>query len=169
MVMGLDLGSQEAGLAVVEPGEGCFVLRACLSFRPGRASMPERLEKLYHWLSVQLQDWPAALVAMEDPFVGRNPRSALALGALKGLVWGTLLAMGRPAPLLLAPAQVKKAITGRAHAPKEQVAAMLRHYFGQEVSLPDNHHATDAVAIALAAAFLQNSPIKRTFTNRAER
>lgn len=169
MVMGLDLGSQEAGLAVVEPGERRFVLRVCLSFRPGRASMPERLERLYHWLSAQLQAWPAALVAMEDPFVGKNARSALALGTVKGLVWGTLLALGRPAPLLLAPARVKKAITGQAHASKEQVAAMLVHYFDQNPALPDNNHVTDAVAIALAAAFFQNSPIRRTFTRRAER
>ncbi|RMF48088.1 MAG: crossover junction endodeoxyribonuclease RuvC [Bacteroidetes bacterium] len=169
MVMGLDLGSQEVGLAVVEALEGRFVLRVCLGYRLGRASLPERLAKLHHWLSAQLHAWPAALVAIEDPFVGKNARSALALGTVKGLVWGMLLGLGRPAPLLLAPSQVKKAITGQAHAPKEQVAAMLVHYLGEAPPLPDNTHATDAVAIALAAAFLQNSPIKRTFTNRAER
>jgi hypothetical protein len=35
--------------------------------------------------------------------------------------------------------------------------------------LPENPHATDAIGIAIARALLQNSPITRRFTSRADR
>lgn len=169
--IGIDIGSQEVGLAVVEAkGALQFRLLACEAFSLGRGALEVRLTKLHGWLQQQLEPWaPSAPVYLEEPFVGRSVRSALVLGTVKGLLWGLLLSMGRPGPHTLPAVRIKKALTGRTHADKAQVATMLQHYLEPPFSIPPSEHASDAVAIAIAAACLQNSPITRKLTKRAER
>lgn len=169
--MGIDIGSQGVGLAVVEAqGGSLFRLLACEALDLGRGPLEARLSKLHQWLQQRLAPWaPSVPVYIEEPFVGRSVRSALVLGTVKGLLWGLLLSMGRAAPLPLPAVHIKKAITGRPHADKAQVAAMLQHYVEPPFGLPPSEHASDAIAIAIAAACLQNSPITRKLTKRAER
>ncbi|MCS7163261.1 MAG: crossover junction endodeoxyribonuclease RuvC [Bacteroidia bacterium] len=169
--LGIDPGAQAVGLALVEGSHAPFrLLKAeTLSLTQSRA-LDERLHTLYAGLEAFLASFSSAVQpAMEAPFLGHNPRSALILGAFQGAIWGFLCLRGYPPPIRLAPARIKKAITGRAHADKTQVAAMLSYYLKGTLPPPSSNHATDAIAIALAAAFLQNSPITRRFTSRAER
>lgn len=169
--MGLDIGSQGVGLAVVEAkGSLRFRLLACEALALGRSPLEARLGKLHEWLQQQVGAWPPSVPAyLEEPFVGRSVRSALVLGTVKGLVWGLFLSLGRAAPLSLSAVHIKKALTGRAHADKTQVAAMLQHYLEPPFSSPPSEHASDAIAIAIAAACLHSSPITRRLTKRAER
>ncbi|MEN2992376.1 MAG: crossover junction endodeoxyribonuclease RuvC [Bacteroidia bacterium] len=169
--LGIDPGVQAVGLALVEGVRAPFrLLKAeTLSLTPSRA-LDERLRTLYTGLENFLSSFSQEVQpAMEAPFLGRNPSSALILGAFQGAIWGFLCLRGYPPPIRLAPARIKKAITGRAHADKAQVAAMLPYYLQGPLPQPSSTHATDAIAIALAAAFLQSSPITRRFTSRAER
>lgn len=169
--IGVDIGSQAVGFAVVEGvGPQRFRLLACEAIELGRGTLEARLAKLHPWLRTQIEPWaPATPIYMEEPFVGRSARSALVLGTVKGLLWGLVLSMGRSAPHTLPAVHIKKALTGRAHASKAQVAAMLQHYLVPPFSLPPSEHATDAIAIAIAAAYLQNSPINRRLTRRADK
>ncbi|GIV23496.1 MAG: hypothetical protein KatS3mg025_1155 [Bacteroidia bacterium] len=169
--IGIDLGAQEVGFALLKvEGSTTFYLEKAVGLALGSRPLEERLTDLHRWLADQLMATPQeSVVWMEEPFVGKSVRSALMLGTAKGLLWGLLLSLGRPAPVALAAVQVKKAVTGRAHASKEQLAAMLQHYLLPPYQLPDNLHITDAIAIAIAGASLQNSPITRRFTSRAER
>ncbi|MCX7605640.1 MAG: crossover junction endodeoxyribonuclease RuvC [Bacteroidia bacterium] len=168
--IGIDIGSQAVGWAVVQlMPAGRFFLHSCEAIDLGKAPLENRLSTLHTWLLDHLKNWPTVTsVAIEEPFVGKSIRSALTLGTVKGLVWSLLLSQGKPPPHRLAAVQVKKAITGRPHADKTQVAAMLQHYL-VSAELPQNPHATDAIAIAIAAALAQNSPISRRLKSRAER
>lgn len=169
--IGIDLGVQHVGFALLKAeGSTTFYLEKAVGLALGSRPLEERLMVLHSWLADQLVGTPGeSVVWMEEPFVGKSVRSALILGTVKGLLWGLLLSLGRPVPNSLAAVQVKKAVTGRAHASKEQLAAMLPHYLLPPYQLPDNPHVTDAIAIAIAGASLQNSPITRRFTSRAER
>lgn len=168
--IGIDLGSQAIGFAVVEREEQGFVGRHSEALILPSRPIEERLREIYSWLRERLGEWlPAQAVAIEEPFLGRNVSSALILGTMKGLLWGLLLERGEGSLLTLSPAEVKRTITGRAHASKEQVATMLQYHLRWEGELPTSDHATDAIAIALAAAYNQNSPITRRLTKRAER
>lgn len=169
--IGIDIGSQEVGLACIAGENQVIRLLLCEPLQLRKASLEERIHRLHEWLAerFQLYEGRVSQVALEEPFVGKNIRSALLLGTIKGLVWGMLLSQGYSAPLLLSPAQVKKAITGNPYASKEQVARMLPHHLGGAVSLPSSEHATDALAIALTAYYYQNSAITRTLSKRAER
>lgn len=167
--VGIDIGSRSVGFAVVEGKGPLFTLLRCEAVALGEKPLSERVALLHAWLTPRLAEWPQAGVALEEPFAGKSIQSALVLGTIKGMVWGILLAQQRPSPQFLPAVAVKKALTGRGHAPKAQVAAMLQHHLRPPYTLPENDHATDAVAIAIAAALSQNSPITRTFKSRAER
>ncbi|MCX7651529.1 MAG: crossover junction endodeoxyribonuclease RuvC [Bacteroidia bacterium] len=168
--IGVDLGSQAVGFGVVEQKEGGYVLASCEALHLPPKALRERLSIIHAWLKAKIQSHlPAECIAMEAPFVGKNARSALTLGLVQGLLWGILLENGQTEVFVLSPAEIKRAITGRPHAPKAQVAAMLPHHLKLYEPLPNSDHATDAAAIALAAAYLQNSAITRRLTKRAER
>lgn len=170
---GIDLGLQTAAVAFLRGGTTApWILESVdiLSFPPG--SIDERLDRYRTWLKMQMgkvDSHEVEGVFIEKPFVGKNSRSALLLGTLQGVTWALLKEADWPALELLEPVRVKKALTGRGSASKAQVAAWLPHYLAPHTPLPPSHHATDAIAIAIAGALSQNSAITRTFTSRAER
>ncbi|MCX8113205.1 MAG: crossover junction endodeoxyribonuclease RuvC [Bacteroidia bacterium] len=167
--VGIDLGSQAIGLAVICKREKGYELVLCEVLHLTSKPLAERLPPLYQWLKTQLESiLPAEAVVIESPFVGRNARTAITLGVVQGLLWAILIEKGCQL-MTLSPAEIKRTIAGRPHASKEQVAAMLVHHLHMSVPIPDSSHASDAVAIALAAAYHQNSPITRRFIRRAER
>lgn len=171
--VGIDLGLQTTAIAIIQGhASGPWTLERVevLSFPP--TSVEERLEQYRSWLKEQILKVSAETIAgafAEMPFVGKNVRSALLLGALQGVTWTLLREAEWPSLQMLAPVQVKKALTGRGSASKAQIAAWLPHYLLNPASIPHNHHATDAIAIAIAGALAQNSAITRKFTSRAER
>jgi crossover junction endodeoxyribonuclease RuvC len=92
-----------------------------------------------------------AVVAVEAVFAHReHPRAAVAMAHARGVL--LLAAARRGLPVIeLAPASVKKSLTGLGNASKDQVAAAV----GQVLSLdelPTPRDVTDAIAIAIAAA-----------------
>ncbi|MCS7297183.1 MAG: crossover junction endodeoxyribonuclease RuvC [Bacteroidia bacterium] len=168
--IGIDLGTQAVGFAVVEGTQQNYVLTHWDVLRVARAPLPHRMNAIYTWLSQKVEKWtPFQAVGIEEPFVGRNVRSALLLGTVKGLVWALLLQRGFEAPVTLSPSEVKRAITGRAHASKEQVSGMLSHHLHLPPSPPADPDAVDAAAIALAVAYAQNSPMILRLTKRADK
>ena len=85
----------------------------------------------------------------EDVFSHINVRSALALAQARGMV----LAVAGMAGLSVysyAPAVVKKSVTGRGRAGKEQVAAMVQMLVG--LQSPPRSDAADALAVAITHA-----------------
>ena len=89
----------------------------------------------------------AARVAVESPFVGKNSKTALQLGLLRGMLWALTIQRLGSVPIEITPAEAKQALTGHGAADK---AAML--YFARVrcgVYLPE--HAADAYGVALAA------------------
>ena len=67
-------------------------------------------------------------VALEAPFMGKNPQSMLKLGRAQGVSMAA--ALSRDIPVTeYAPKKIKQSITGQGTASKEQVAAMLKNIF----------------------------------------
>lgn len=115
----------------------------------GNAALPERLATLHAGLTELLADNPPDIIGMESVFQGPNTRSLVVLGQARGAL---LAAVGvHQVPLVeLAPAEVKKAVTGRGGARKEQVAHMVRAMLGSTALAGLGLDATDALAVALA-------------------
>lgn len=168
--IGIDLGSQEVGFALIQKERNGYTLLVCEALHLSRRGLSTRLATIHAWLKDRIESyWPVSTVAIEAPFVGKNVRSALTLGVMQGILWGIILERGENILMLLSPAEIKRAITGRGHATKEQVAEMLKYQLHTALPFPESEHATDAAAIALTAAYYQNSAMTRRLSKRADR
>ena len=124
---------------------------------PANAPLETRLAFLHEGLTGVLAATPPDLVGIESVFHGPNTKSLVTLGQARGVL---LAAVGaREVPLVeLTPAEVKKAVTGRGGATKEQVAHMVGALLGWRPDEAARTHgkvaaqdATDALGVAVAS------------------
>ena len=115
-------------------------------------SLGERLHHLYTGLLGLMETFPPDEVAVEDPFVSVNARTAMAVGQAQGLA--LMAAAARSVPVSrYSPLQVKLAVSGHGGATKEQVQQAIRMQVDLDVAaMPED--ASDALAVALC--HLQN-------------
>jgi crossover junction endodeoxyribonuclease RuvC len=148
IVLGIDPGSLVCGYGVVTAdGAGRYRYVECgVVTAPAGAPMEQRLGEIARWLTDVVTELRPTAVAVEDVFAKINVRSALALAQARGMV----LAVAGMAGLSVhsyAPALVKKTVTGRGRASKEQVTAMVQALTG--LRRPPRADAADALAVAI--------------------
>ena len=150
IVLGIDPGTRTAGYGVIEI-EGRT--ERALDF--GTIELPDdldhtlRLQRIYDRVLELADAHTPDEVAVEVPFLGQNVQSLRKLVRVEATVM--LAAMHRQLPVAqYAPAEVKKSVTGKGRASKEQVAFMVRAI----LSLADSGKldASDALAVALCHA-----------------
>lgn len=91
-------------------------------------------------------------IAIEAPFLGKNPQSMLKLGRAQGVAMAA--ALSRDIPVTeYEPKKIKMAITGSGNASKEQVAKMLQQLLPGLKELPKNLDSTDGLAAAVCHFF----------------
>ena len=90
-------------------------------------------------------------MAIEDIFYAHNPKTVLKLAQFRGALSLKILQIHGEFSEYT-PLQIKKAVTGKAKAAKEQVAFMVKKMLGisKEIKPLD---ITDAIAIALTHSF----------------
>ena len=115
-------------------------------------SLGQRLHQLYTELLGLMETFRPEEVAVEDPFVSINARTAMAVGQAQGLA--LMAAAARNVPVSrYSPLQVKLAVSGHGGASKEQVQQAIRMQVDLDVAaMPED--ASDALAVALC--HLQN-------------
>jgi len=146
-VMGVDPGSYRMGYGVAEEGDTLTAI-AWGAIKPKEARpVEERLEHIYSELTQLLDRWQPQEVAVEDPFVGANHRSILALGQAQGVV--LLAAAQRKLPVSrYSPAQVKRAVADYGVATKDRLEELVRIALRLDTLIEPND-AADALAVAL--------------------
>jgi len=151
-VFGIDCGTEITGFGVVElkedardPRLACCALGALRLART--KSLPERLDQVFHELSVELERWQPDIVAIEEVFYSVNAKSALKLGQVRGVA--LLAAARQKIPVAeYAPLKIKSSVVGYGLAKKEQVQFMVARLLGLS-ELPQPADAADALAIAI--------------------
>lgn len=149
-ILGVDPGSRVCGYAVIEvASRDCRYVECGVLTANERLPMEVRLGEIARGLREVIGELEPALMGVEDVFTHSNPRSALALAQARGMV----LAVAGMAGITVcsyAPAVVKKTVTGRGRASKEQVARMVQALVGL-ASVP-RADAADALAVAITCA-----------------
>ena len=150
-ILGVDPGSRLCGYGVVSvTGVNQYEYVECGVLTPeNNGSVEKRLGEIARWLTDVITDLKPTAMAVEDVFSRINPRTALALAQARGVV----LAVAGMAGLTVysyAPAVVKKAVTGRGRATKNQVARMVQVL--ADLRSPPRVDAADALAVAIAHA-----------------
>ena len=147
-VLGIDPGTVTMGYGVVESRDDEIALIDCGALiSPERSPIGERLSYLYNKLLEIIQHHQPEAAVVEQPFMAKNARSALAIGRAQAVA--LLAATGKGIPTFeYTPAQIKQMVANYGASSKEQIQEMVRLQLGlAEVPQPDD--AADALAVAI--------------------
>ncbi|MRI57992.1 MAG: crossover junction endodeoxyribonuclease RuvC [Epsilonproteobacteria bacterium] len=149
-ILGIDPGSRNLGYAVVHLKNSHLRLieAGLIKIRP--EGFAYQLSQMIEGLDMVFDGFAIDEVAMEDIFFAYNPKTVLKLAQFRGAL-ALRIIQKHGSFSEYTPLQVKKALTGRAKASKEQVAFMVRRILGiqKEIRPLD---VTDAIAVAITHA-----------------
>jgi len=147
-ILGIDPGTITMGYGVVEAKDDEVTMVDCSALTaPQPASIGERLNYLHQRLLEIVSRYQPDVVAIEQPFVSKNVKSALAIGMAQAIAM--LAAASKGIPIYeYTPAQVKQRVTNYGGSSKEQVQEMVKLQLGL-AEVPQPNDAADALAVAL--------------------
>jgi crossover junction endodeoxyribonuclease RuvC len=146
-VVGFDPGTAVTGWAAVTGPKSPKLIRAGAIRAKANRPIEQRLQAIYEGVTAILDEYHPQIVAVEDPFVGKNPSGALTLGQARGVI---LLAVAQEGCNVVSysPATIKASVAGKGSADKEQVRQMVMYTLGL-TEVPEPLDASDAIAVAL--------------------
>ncbi len=146
--LGIDPGTRIMGYGVVDgTGDEMRAVEYGTLTADLRADMAKRLRGMYDDLNAIIQQFHPDELAVEQPFVSRNVRSAMAIGRAQAVA--LLAAAGHDIPAYeYSPASVKQSVASYGASSKEQVQEMVRLQLGL-AERPEPNDAADALAVAI--------------------
>ncbi len=149
-ILGIDPGSRNLGYCVlnVEGVNYTLIEAGIIKIKPNE--LQTQIIDMIEGIDLVLKNIPVNEVAIEDIFFAYNPKTVIKLAQFRGaLSLKILQEVGYFYEYT--PLQVKKALTGKAKASKEQVAFMVKRILNikKEIKPLD---ITDAMAIAITHA-----------------
>jgi crossover junction endodeoxyribonuclease RuvC len=147
-VLGIDPGTITMGYGVVESQDSEVSLIFYGALRPKeRSPIGERLSFLYAGLMKIIAIYKPDMIAVEQPFVAKNARSAFAVGRAQAVA--ILAAANNGIPCYeYTPTEVKMRVANYGASSKEQIQQMVMLQLGL-AEVPDPNDAADALAVAL--------------------
>ncbi len=144
----MDPGLGATGWGVVRSeGDRLRLLASGVLASDPKLPLSMRLQEIFTALSDAILMWSPAEMAVEDQFVGRDPRAAIALGQARA---AALLAAAQSEIEVhhYSPAQVKQSVSGYGRSDKKQVQEMVRLQLGL-AQAPEPADVADALAVAI--------------------
>lgn len=157
-ILGIDPGTRNCGYAVISYERGQLRLIEAGLIKINKDLLQYQIPQMVEGLEQIFSSHSIDEVAMEDIFYAHNPKTVIKLAQFRGAIMLKLLQeFGQFAEYT--PLQVKKALTGKAKAAKEQVAFMVKRLLGikKEIKSMD---ITDAMAVAITHAQRINLSVK---------
>jgi crossover junction endodeoxyribonuclease RuvC len=147
-VLGIDPGTLVMGYGVIDDNEDSLTALAYGAINaPSRSPMGERLYYIYKHLLKLVKLHHPDVAAIEQPFVAKNVKSALAIGRSQAIAILAAASQGIPV-YEYSPAQIKQQVSNYGASTKEQVQEMIKLQLGLS-SVPEPNDASDALAVAL--------------------
>jgi crossover junction endodeoxyribonuclease RuvC len=133
---------------IEEKGGGSIVMIVCgVISVPQKMPIEERLRVLHEGLTKMISEYKPEVVALEEPFVAGNARSALAIGRAQAVAILAAAQAGLPIFRYM-PTQVKQLVTSYGRSSKDQVQQVVKLQLGV-TDLPEASDAADALAVAI--------------------
>ena len=150
-LLGIDPGTASTGFGVISvDGSTLRAIEHGVIETGARQPPAERLAAIHRRVAELIDVHQPASVAMEDLFVGANPRNVLTVGQARGAVLTACGLAGLEAAAY-PPAEVKAAVCGYGRADKGQVQRMVGAMLAADLA-GTSDHATDALAVAICHA-----------------
>ena len=159
-VLGIDPGSIICGYGVIDSEKGnlSLVEYGVIHAKKKDETYPLRLKEIFERLLQVIERTMPDEAAYESMFFSKNVQSLIKLSQARAVAM--LAATLREIPVVeYSPREVKKSVTGRGAADKQQVQYMVKNI----LKIEETHEffdATDALAVAMCHAFRfkSNSP-----------
>lgn len=155
LIMGVDPGLNRTGYGLIEnSGKKVKIVASGVIRTPAKKNTQDRLNKIYTDIFELINKHKPDILILEEVFSHyKFPATGISIGYARGAV---CLACGQSrVPLVSYSAKrVKKAITGKGNASKEQVEKMIQLYFKLKKA-PTLNDISDALALALSYVFLE--------------
>ena len=146
--MGVDPGTVRTGIGIVDlSGDEANLVWEGTLCPPPKAPLPARLAAILLQLEELIECWSPDVVAVENPFAGKNPRTALAIGQAQGIALAAAARKNIPVATY-APSEIKRAVADHGGASKDQVREMVQAVLVLPQP-PESSDAADALAVAL--------------------
>lgn len=149
IILGVDPGTRFAGYALLKKdAQRIYLLESGVFKMSPTAPLHERVGHFFAFFNQKMSTHAITHLALETPFMGKNPQNYLKLGYMRGILY--LLAAQHKLHLAeFAPREIKQAITGYGGADKEQIARILSRLFPSFAKPGSLHDETDAIAVSL--------------------
>ena len=152
-ILGIDPGLHATGYGVITVSSEGLRLVAAGTIHPSspRVALGRRLQELYDGLREVIATSQPQALALESVYTHHE---YLTTAALMAHARGVICLLGTQQGMSLIeylPTRVKKALTGRGHASKEQVSRAVGMWLNVDASAWDSD-VTDALALAVAHA-----------------
>jgi len=147
-ILGVDPGTVTMGYGVIESGGDEIALVDCGALSSSaRSPIGERLSYLYSRLTEIISHYQPDAVAVEQPFMAKNVKSALAVGRAQAVA--ILAASNKEIAIYeYTPAEIKQRVADYGASSKEQIQEMVRLQLGLS-EVPQPSDAADALAVAI--------------------
>ena len=162
-ILGIDPGTVTMGYGIIESKEDEITLVDCGALNSSVCSpIGERLSYLYGELLKIIWRYQPDVVAVEQPFMAKNVKSALAIGRAQAVAM-LAAANSRIPTYEYTPAQVKQMVTNYGASSKEQIQEMVKLQLGLS-QLPQPGDVADALAVAIC--HLRETHLESLLANR---
>jgi crossover junction endodeoxyribonuclease RuvC len=150
-ILGIDPGLASVGWGLIEhPLGGPDAVQWGCFKTPAGGNMADRLTIIHDKVRDIISEMRPDAVAVEELFFATNVKTAIVVAQARGVIL-LATAASKVAVHEYTPLQIKKAVSGRGGASKEQVQKMVAALLAlREIPRPD--HAADALAAALCHA-----------------
>ena len=174
-IIGIDPGLIATGWGLIERDGSSLRYLDCGTVRVLQTlPLSQRLQRLWECLADTVARCRPDEMALESVFLGKNPRSAFALGQARAVA--LLASAGLPC-VEYAPRTVKRAVSASGAIDKQQTRSMIARLFPQsrEALTDASDHAIDALAVATCHALnpasknLREQPVKTPSTRRGNK
>lgn len=156
-ILGIDPGSIICGYGVIEQNNNKHTLVEYGVIRAKKLhdDLPSRIKEIFERLQKVIERTNPDIAVFESTFYAKNAQSLMKLSHARAVA----ILAAKLAEIEIneySPKEVKKSVTGRGNASKEQVQFMVKKILNIEET-PEFFDSTDALAAALCHCFRQNS------------
>ena len=151
-ILGIDPGLGITGYGLIElSGRDLKIIEAGVIRSNAKHKIEARLAEIYKKIESLIKETKPDVVVLEELYSHyKHPRTSILMGHARGII---CLAVERQGAELVSysSTRIKKAVTGRGHASKQQIQRTVTSFLGLKRA-PEPVDVTDALALALAHA-----------------
>lgn len=152
IIFGVDPGTLTTGYGIIQykNNEVSYVKSGIINLK-NFGNLTDKISHIYNELARLLKAYSPDEFAIETAFYGKNVQSAMKIGYVRGVALLASVHSSVPSREY-SPREIKKAITGKGSATKEQVQYMVSHLLKLDMDFK-RLDESDALAIAICHAF----------------